>query len=82
MPDLSWTDYGGLIYTGDPTLLLQQLAGIGVTLVLVVVASLVIGLVTRACFHGSLRVTPEQEARGMDIAGHGEDAYPAFDGMD
>ncbi len=82
VPDLSWTDYGGLIYTGDPTLLLQQLAGIGVTLVLVVVASLVIGLVTRACFHGSLRVTPAQEARGMDIAVHGEDAYPAFDGMD
>ena len=82
VPELSWTDFGGLIYTGDPTLLLQQLAGIGVTLVLVVVASLVIGLATRACFHGSLRVTPEQEARGMDIAVHGEDAYPAFDGMD
>ena len=46
------------------------------------VATLVIGFIVKACFHGSLRVSEEEEARGMDIAVHGEDAYPAFDGMD
>lgn len=82
VPSLSWTDYGGLLYTGDPSLLLSQISGILITIVFVAVATLVIGLIVKACFHGSLRVSEEEEARGMDIAVHGEDAYPAFDGMD
>ena len=82
VPSLSWTDYGGLLYTGDPSLLLSQVSGILITIVFVAVATLVIGLIVKACFHGSLRVSEEEEARGMDIAVHGEDAYPAFDGMD
>lgn len=82
VPELSWTDYGGLIYTGDPSLLLSQIAGILITIVYVAIATLIIGLIVKACFHGSLRVSEADEARGMDVTVHGEDAYPAFDGMD
>lgn len=82
VPELSWTDYGGLFYTGDPSLLLSQLAGIGVTLVLVIVGTLIIGAIVKACFHGSLSVSPEDQAQGLDVTVHGESAYPAFDGMD
>ena len=82
VPELSWTDFGGLLYTGDPSLLISQIEGIVITIVFVAIATLVIGLIVKACCGGSLRVTPEQEARGLDIAVTGEDAYPAFDGMD
>lgn len=82
VPELSWTDRGGLLYTADPSLLLSQIAGIAVTLAFVVVATAAIALVVKACFGGSLRVSPQDEARGMDVTVHGEDAYPAFDGMD
>ena len=82
VPEYSWTDYGGLLYTGDPSLLISQLLGIVITIVFVAVATLVIGFIVKACFGGSLRVSDEDEARGVDIAIHGEDAYPAFDGMD
>ena len=82
VPELSWTDFGGLFYTGDPSLLLSQLAGIGITIVFVGVMTLIIGLVVKACCHGSLSVEPEEEAQGLDIVCHGENAYPAFDGLD
>lgn len=35
VPELSWTDFGGLIYTGDPTLLGAQCLGILVTIAFV-----------------------------------------------
>ena len=82
VPEYSWTDYGGLFYTGDPSLLISQLLGIIITIVFVAVATFIIGLIVKAIFGGSLRVDDAEEARGMDIAVHGEDAYPAFDGMD
>ena len=82
VPELSWTDFGGLIYTGDPSLLGCQLLGIVITLVLVVVGGLVIGLAVKALFKGSLRVSEEAEARGLDVASHGESAYPAYSGLD
>lgn len=82
VPELSWTDFGGLVYTGDPTLLISQVAGIAVTAVFVVIATLVISFIVKAFCHGSLKVSEADEARGMDITAHGEDAYPAFDGMD
>lgn len=81
VPELSWTDFGGLIYTGDPTLLGAQCLGILVTVVFVAVGSLIIGLIVKAIF-GGLRVTKEQEAAGMDMAAHSESAYPAFIGLD
>ncbi|MEF2655187.1 MAG: ammonium transporter [Eggerthellaceae bacterium] len=82
VPELSWTDFGGLIYTGDVTLLGAQVLGIVVTLVFVAIASLIIGLIVKAIFGGSLRVSKEQEASGMDVTAHNESAYPAFIGLD
>ena len=82
VPELSWTDFGGLIYTGDPTLLGCQLLGILVTLAFVVVGGLVLGFAVRAAFGGSLRVSTADEARGLDVSNHGESAYPAYLGLD
>ena len=82
VPELSWTDFGGLIYTGDPSLLASQFIGILVTLAVVIVGGLVIGLIVKAIFRGRLRVSEEDEARGLDVASHGESAYPAYLGMD
>ncbi|MBR3182322.1 MAG: ammonium transporter [Eggerthellaceae bacterium] len=82
VPELSWTDFGGLLYTGDPSLFISQLAGILITLAFVIVGGLVIGSVVKAVFGGSLRVSDEDEARGLDVANHGESAYPAYLGMD
>lgn len=82
IPELSWTDFGGLIYTGDPTLLGAQCLGIIVTLVFVIVGTLVIGFVLKKCFGNSLRVSSDEEAAGLDVQEHGESAYPAFIGLD
>ncbi|MDO4851231.1 MAG: ammonium transporter [Actinomycetota bacterium] len=82
VPELSWTGSGGLIYTGDPSLFVSQLLGILVTLALVIAGGLVLGSAVKALFHGSLRVNGEDEARGLDVASHGESAYPAYLGLD
>ncbi len=82
VPELSATGFGGLFYTGDPTQLISQILGILVTIVFVGVMDLIIGLIVKACFHGSLRVSEEDEARGLDVAEHGESAYPAYLGLD
>ena len=82
VPELSWTDFGGLVYTGDPSLLVSQLLGILVTLAFVIVGGLVIGLVVKAAFGGTLRVSEQEEALGLDVVNHGESAYPAYLGMD
>ncbi len=82
VPELSWTDSGGLFYTGDPALLGAQVLGILVTVAFVSVAGLVLGAIVRACFRGSLRVSEEEEAQGLDVAVHGESAYPAYVGLD
>lgn len=82
VPELSWTEFGGLLYTGDPSLLVSQVLGILVTVVFVGVAGIVIGLIVKAVFGGSLRVSEEKEAQGLDVAEHGESAYPAYIGLD
>lgn len=82
VPELSWTGKGGLLYTGDPSLLASQVVGILVTLAIVVVADLVLVGVIRAVFGGSLRVSEHDEALGLDVSEHGESAYPAYTGMD
>ncbi|NGM16848.1 ammonium transporter [Eggerthellaceae bacterium zg-893] len=82
VPELSWTDFGGLVYTGDFHLLGAQVLGIAVTIVFVGVFDIVLGLVVKACFKGSLRVSAEAEAQGLDVAEHGESAYPAYVGLD
>ena len=81
MPELSWTDKGGLLYTGDPSLMVSQVLGILVTLAIVVVFDLVLVAAVRAVF-GDLRVSERDEALGLDVSVHGESAYPAFTGLD
>lgn len=82
VPELSWTEFGGLFYTGDFTLLGAQCLGIVVTMIFVGVLDLVLALIIKAVFRGSLRVSQEAEAQGLDVAEHGESAYPAFVGLD
>lgn len=82
VPELSWTNKGGLLYTGDPSLLVSQVVGILVTLVIVVVLDLVIVAIIRAVSRGKLRVDEHDEALGLDVALHGESAYPAYNGLD
>lgn len=82
VPELSWTDFGGLVYTGDPTLLGAQVLGILITIVFVAVADLILGLIIKAIFKGKLRVSEDEEAQGLDVAAHGESAYPAYIGLD
>lgn len=82
VPELSWTDFGGLLYTGDPTLLGAQVLGIVVTIAFVGICDIVLALIVKACFRGSLRVAPEAEAQGLDVSEHGESAYPAYVGLD
>ena len=81
-PELSWTDFGGLLYTGDVSLLCSQIAGIAITIVFVGILDVVLAFIVKACFKGSLRVSEEKEAQGLDIAAHGESAYPAYIGLD
>ncbi len=82
LPELSWTEYGGLLYTGDFSLLGSQVLGILVTIAFVGVCDIVLGLIVKACFKGSLRVSGEAEAQGLDVAEHSESAYPAYVGLD
>lgn len=82
VPELSWTDAGGLFYTGDPSLLASQAVGILVTVAFVGVADIVLAFVVKAAFKGSLRVSDQEEAQGLDVAAHGESAYPAYVGLD
>lgn len=82
VPELSWTDFGGLLYTGDASLLCSQIAGIAITIVFVGILDVVLAFIVKACFKGSLRVSEEKEAQGLDIAAHGESAYPAYIGLD
>ena len=94
VPELAWDSaanaatvaaggkWGGLFYTGDPSLFIAQVLGIVITIVFVAVGSAIIALVVKVLFKGSLRVSSEEEAQGLDVAAHGESAYPAFIGLD
>ena len=82
VPELSWTEYGGLLYTGDAHLLGAQVLGILVTLAFVVAGTLVIGLAVKAVCGRSLAVDAKTQTRGLDAMLHGEAAYPSFDGLD
>ena len=46
------------------------------------VLDVVLGFAVKACFKGSLRVSEAEEAQGLDVAAHGESAYPAYTGLD
>jgi len=55
------------------SLWIEQLKAIGVTLVLAVVSSVVIGYAVK--FVLGLRPTPEAEEAGLDVSDHGEEGY-------
>ena len=82
VPELYWTDFGGLFYTGDPSLLVSQILGILVTIAFVIVGGLILGFIVKAAYKGKARVSEEDEAAGLDVALHGESAYPAYLGLD
>ena len=82
VPELSWTEFGGLFYTGDFSLLGAQVLGIIVTIVFVGVLDVVLIAIIRLFYKGRLRVSDESEALGLDISEHGESAYPAYIGLD
>ena len=57
--------------------------GVLFTIVMFVgVLDVVLGFIIKACFRGSLRVSEAEEAQGLDVATHGESAYPAYVGLD
>ena len=82
VPELSWTEYGGLLYTGDAHLLGAQVLGILVTLALVILGTLIIGFACKAIWRGQLAVDAKTQSQGLDLVVHGEAAYPSFDGLD
>ena len=55
------------------SLWLEQLKAIGITILLAVTASTIIGLLIKAVI--GLRIAPEVERQGLDINEHGEEGY-------
>lgn len=71
--------WDGLVF-GDVHLFLAQLAGIGITIAIAVVGTLVcIGIVR---IFTKIRVDDRSETIGLDLSEHGEKAYPSFNGWD
>lgn len=70
----------GLVY-GETKLMIAQILAMLITIAIAVVGTAVIMFVLKAIMK-ELRVTPREEAEGLDIAQHGESAYPSFTGMD
>ena len=68
----------GLFFGGS--LILSQLAAIGITIVVAVVGTVVI-IKVLSLFKKS-RVSEREESVGLDHAEHGESAYPTFTGLD
>ncbi|OJU09537.1 MAG: ammonia permease [Clostridiales bacterium 43-6] len=71
--------WNGLIF-GEFQLFGVQIAGLLVTVLLSVAGTALIMLVLKAVM--KIRVSTKEEADGLDLAEHGESAYPSFTGMD
>jgi len=76
-PSAAWN---GLVF-GDYRLFVRQLAAIGITICVAVCGTLIAYGVTRLVTKG-IKVPLKSEDLGLDMAEHGEIAYPAFNGMD
>ncbi|SET67893.1 ammonium transporter [Lacrimispora sphenoides] len=76
-PAAAWN---GLAF-GEAALFLRQLAAIGITIVIAVIGTLIAARITSLVAKG-IKVSKKEEALGLDISEHGENAYPAFNGMD
>lgn len=66
-------DFGGLVYTGSVEQLGRQAIGVAVTIVWAFVLSLIILKVIDLVI--GLRVLPDEEEAGLDLAQHGEAGY-------
>lgn len=71
--------WNGLFF-GDVHLLLAQLEGIAITIVFAASMTFIIIKVMKLFM--DIRVEKSEEADGLDVAEHGETAYPAFNGLD
>jgi Amt family ammonium transporter len=71
--------WDGLVY-GDTRLFLVQVISVVFTIAFAGIATFVILKVMKLFM--PIRVATTQEAQGLDIAEHGEMAYPAFNGLD
>mgnify|MGYP001852469177 FL=1 len=71
--------WNGLFF-GDIQLFLAQLASILITIAVAVVGTLICIAIVR-CFT-TLRVSKQEEQKGLDISEHQENAYPSFNGLD
>jgi Amt family ammonium transporter len=71
--------WDGLIY-GDYHLFAAQLLSIVITIAIAVVGTFVCASLIKLFI--PLRVSEEDEKKGLDITQHGENAYPSFNGLD
>jgi Amt family ammonium transporter len=61
------------VFINKGTLVLEQLKAVGLTLVLSVVGTLILGLIVKVIL--GLRPTPEEETQGLDLTDHQEEGY-------
>lgn len=71
--------WNGLFF-GDTQLFIAQIISIVVTIAVAVVGTLICIAIVR-CFT-TLRVSKQEEQKGLDISEHQENAYPSFNGLD
>lgn len=71
--------WNGLFF-GDTQLFIAQIISIVVTIAIAVVGTFICIAIVR-CFI-TLRVSKQEEQKGLDISEHQENAYPSFNGLD
>ncbi len=71
--------WDGLVF-GDYHLLLSQVISIFITIVLAIAGTVICASLVKLVL--PFRVSSEDERKGLDITQHGENAYPAFNGLD
>jgi Amt family ammonium transporter len=71
--------WDGLVF-GDYHLFVAQLISILITISVAVVGTVICASIVKLFL--PLRVSEDEERRGMDITQHGENAYPSFNGLD
>ena len=71
--------WNGLFF-GDTQLFIAQIISIVVTIAVATIGTLICIAIVR-CFT-TLRVSKQEEQKGLDISEHQENAYPSFNGLD
>ena len=71
--------WDGLFY-GDYHLFLSQVISIVITVALAIAGTILCASLVKLFW--PLRVSSEDEKKGLDVTQHGENAYPAFNGLD